>query len=485
MFTSKDVMRLTGISRATLNNYIALGVVPRPAVGPAASPDERARRIGWFQDDVVERIREVQRLKAEGVPMAGIARRLGVEGRPASASPSPARTTERPAAAAPLLTVGDLPHPAYLVNPSFELEWCNDAARALFAVADSDAPLVRRNAFALLLAAPGLRASQDFRGLLAFHLAAAKIRLPRAALDDEALGGGASREMLRALFDGVAPLERRQVARLDGAVAADGGRWSLYASFFREGVLFAWTPADGEPAGLQEMLARRDHVINELLSRRPPFLTELAVLVADLQDAERLRAELPPEAFFALINDLWACAQPTLRRYYGVHGKHGGDGFAHYFLPQPDRHYALNAALCADELRRAMPELERRWRGRRGDELSLRLNIGIDEGREWFGAFQSPGRLEFAALGRTTQRAARLAGWARDGAVVASRRLLADLPAEARARLSWGVRRRDAGGRDWRQEEAFAAAGEGAAALMAAEIFDVSDDVAERGAPKP
>ena len=468
MLTSKDVMRLTGISRATLNNYIGLGVLPRPSVGPAASPGERARRIGWFEESVVERIRDVQRLKAEGVPMAEIARRHGgAPARPsAPATPIPAQPT---AAASPRLSLEALPHPAYLVNPNCELEWSNEPARALFG-----AEAARRNVFARLLDAPELRASPEFRGLLAFHLAAVKARLPKAALDAGApTAAAANLDLLRSLYDEAEPIARRQVARLDETVHVAGARWSLFVAFFREGALFAWTPADAEPDALLDLLARREQVIRDLLRRRPPLVTPLAVLVADLQGAERLKAELPPEDFFALVNDLWSAVEPVVRRRHGVRGKHQGEGVVCFFLPQPDGHYGLNAALCADELRGAMPALERRWRLRRGHDIRLALNVGLDEGREWFGSYQSPAHLEFAALGCARDNATRLAAAAHDGAVLASRRLLAHLPSAERRRLSWGVRRSDAAGQSWRQAEAFAPT-DGAGGLMAAEIFEVA-----------
>lgn len=475
MLTSKDVMRQTGISRATLNNYIALGLVPRPKVGPAASPGERARRIGWFDESVVERIREVQRLKAEGVAMSEIARRFG--GAPQRAAAAAAPSAPAPvvvAAEAPRLSLDALPHPLYLVNANFELQWWNEPARALFGRVALPPEPPERNVLALLLDAAELRASADFSRLLAFHLAAAKTRLPRSALDAAApRAGAANLDLMRALYDQAEPLARRQVARLDAPAAAAGGHWSVFVSFFREGALFAWTPAEEEPASLLELLARREQVVRELLRRRPPFVTSLAVLVAELQDADRLKAELPPEEFFALVNDLWREAEPILRRHHGVHGRRVGEGVVYYFLPQPDCHYGVNAALCADALRAATPALERRWRARRQEDVRLALNIGLDEGREWFGSYQSATHLEFVSLGDAVERAATLAGCARDGAVLASRRLLANLPSAERARLSWGVRRRDSEGRAWRQPEAFAPVRPGERALMAAEIFEV------------
>jgi len=66
MLSSKDILERTGIARATLNNYIAAGLVVRPDVLPPEPQDGGAPRIGYFPDDTVERIETIQRLKREG-----------------------------------------------------------------------------------------------------------------------------------------------------------------------------------------------------------------------------------------------------------------------------------------------------------------------------------------------------------------------------------------------------------------------------------
>jgi class 3 adenylate cyclase len=66
MLSSKDILERTGISRATLNNYISAGLIGRPEVLPPGPQDGDAPRIGYFPDDTVERIETIQRLKREG-----------------------------------------------------------------------------------------------------------------------------------------------------------------------------------------------------------------------------------------------------------------------------------------------------------------------------------------------------------------------------------------------------------------------------------
>ena len=48
LLTSKEVLEACGISRATLNNYISCGIVPRPEVLPPEPSDGAAPRIGYF-----------------------------------------------------------------------------------------------------------------------------------------------------------------------------------------------------------------------------------------------------------------------------------------------------------------------------------------------------------------------------------------------------------------------------------------------------
>ena len=86
MLSSKEVLEQTGISRATLNNYISSGIVSRPEVLPPGPQDGGAPRIGYFQPGIVERIEEIQRLKREGWSLARITEHFAA-GAPARTAP--------------------------------------------------------------------------------------------------------------------------------------------------------------------------------------------------------------------------------------------------------------------------------------------------------------------------------------------------------------------------------------------------------------
>jgi DNA-binding transcriptional MerR regulator len=69
MISSKALIDQTGISRATLNNYIQLGILPKPDVQSlSANADQGgARVLGFFPDDALERVQAVQILKGQGL----------------------------------------------------------------------------------------------------------------------------------------------------------------------------------------------------------------------------------------------------------------------------------------------------------------------------------------------------------------------------------------------------------------------------------
>src|SRR5688572_29250429 len=101
LLTSKEVLEATGISRATLNNYISSGIVPRPEVLPPEPSDGAAPRIGYFPPETIARIEEIQRLKREGWSITRITEHFTGVAAPAPSEPV-AQPVSPPATAGPL-----------------------------------------------------------------------------------------------------------------------------------------------------------------------------------------------------------------------------------------------------------------------------------------------------------------------------------------------------------------------------------------------
>ena len=461
-------MNQTGISRATLNNYIGQGILPRPRVDKGPPGGRTTPRIGYFPESALDTLVRVRGLKNKGFKMAEIVELVGNSedaDAPTSWNHSSAPVAKPKTAPATgfQLTVDHIESPAYLVNSRFEVEWANPAAlNELFGddIRLSD-DITERKFFNMLLEAPTVVAAEGYENLLEFHLAIAKMRLSKSALVnlESFTGDFQETEKLIRIFDSIPAENGPPPSRTEFNMAPRGEAedwYSVHVSFFREGIFFAYSKIQDAGDDLLTLLSRRDIVIRDLLKRRRPYLTDLAVLVADLQSSVKICAELPPEEYFQLINDVWGAMEPILRRYFATHGKHVGDGMVSYFLPQPDSNFLMNALSCAFEMRACMVEISRRWRHQKNWLNDLILNIGIHEGQEWFGTFQTPTHVEFTVLGDTINMAGRLSDLARDGAVWSTKSLVGKLSSKERQGLRYGIKRFDEHGGEIIVPETFA-----------------------------
>jgi len=447
MLSSKELLQKTGISRATLNNYIALGLMEKPQVQNPGTGGAGPRQLGYFQDDAAERIRRIQQLKKEGLTMNDIALRLGLQDKPSDegkiSKASPPSGNLR-------VTVEDIPYPAYMVDYNFELVWLNDSARTELQLQNISTAETAGDRFLFRVLA-GV-ADGRVTDLMRFNMALAKRRL--SPQNFETLCQGIEPQTFISLTNTYAdvsvapphPIVESRVALQDDAGAVTTRK--AYASFFREGIFVVLTEEDSDDDSMLELIARRDEVIHSLMSRRLPVLTDLAVLVADLQGSVNICSELPPEEYFQLINEIWGTLGSIFRKYHGTYGKHVGDGMVYYFFPEPDSNYLMNALNCALEIRHEMVRISKAWQIRKNWLNELYLNTGVTEGQEWLGTFQSTTSVEFVVLGDTINQAARISDLARHGAVWATKSLLTKLPRELHKKVRYGIRRRRADGHE-------------------------------------
>jgi adenylate cyclase len=467
MLTSKYLIEKTGISRATLNSYIKLGIVSKPVVSHQGFLAKGALQVGDFPADTLARIETIEQLKQAGYSISEICDQLLNEVAEASISDKTQRAAPaRPRSTGahpvvlqsndlsggdqdgPRVTIEDLPHPAYMINHNFELIWVNPQARhRLFADAELPSNSESRNLLRLLPSG-----CDDWNSLLRFHVALAKGRLSAdnfsaacRGLDQVAF---AKMQEIYAdvIAEAVTPVLAAPVSLLDDARIPT--QHTAYASYFREGMLIVLQPETDVSDAIVGVLSRRDELIRSLLRRKLPVLTDLAVMVADLQGSVTICSELPPEEYFELINEIWTTMVPIYRNYHATCGKHVGDGMVYYFFPQPDSNYMANALACAQEVRMAMQKLSKAWQIRKNWFNELYLNTGITEGQEWLGTYQSSTGVEFVVLGDTINQASRVSDVARNGSIWASKNLIGKMQAKDRERVNFGVRRRSPDGRE-------------------------------------
>ena len=476
MISSKQLLEQTGISRATLNNYVQLGILPRPETAGIDQQDPRpGRAMGFFPQDSIERVNLVQELKTYGQSIPEISSLLNqrdwaskVEALRASQSDVMVKVARRSAgnvggafahtSNSLRLSLDTLTYPAYMLNYNMELTWVNESAKLTLLPSSIPSNSAGRNIFSLMANPEAGHSISNQKALAYLHLKLAGIRVSRDALAKILVAAEPDLlpilSQLKITSDQFASISN-EFLQLDPNPADTGGR-VVSAVYFREGVLIIHSPAGSLNDELIDFLSRRDQVIQDLLKDRLPVMTELAVLVADVQNSVQICSELPPEEYFQLINQVWATLAPVLRKYYGTSGKHAGDGVVHYFFPHPESNYLFNALACAHEMKQVMKNLSKEWQIKKDWSRELYLNIGIHEGQEWLGTFQAANHIEFAVLGDTINHAARVSDLARQGAIWATKSLVSKLTPAERGRLQFGIHRENEDGRDRFIESSYA-----------------------------
>jgi adenylate cyclase len=469
--SSLDIIDKTKISRATLNNYIKMNILPRPHVKKPGEASIRARMLGYFPETVIDIIEQIKEFKKQGYSMDVIIEKLKRpeqtvirgetivqdESRSDDASAGekfihseqtvsqmmPKETIE------PLnLTISDIACPAYLLNNSFEIDWINALAEDMIfqqKIRNHKEPTAR-NIFRLLTrnTFQNLQKQYDF---FDFHLGFVKEKVAKSDLDKLYEGISLNEaENLKIRYDKIEMRPRQTVNKAFLKLCDHQGTLisnCAYYMVFREGTLFIHAPVESSAQGIMDLFSCRSRVINDLLRQRMPTLVSFCVLVADLQNSVRICAELPPEEYFELINQMWACVEGSFKQYYGTYGKHTGDGMLYYFLKERDNQYMMNAVSCALEIRENIKKLNMEWKIRRGWLNELYLNIGINEGQEYFGTIPSAPSVEFTALGDSVNYAGRMSDFARYGAIWTTKNLMNKLTVEEKAGIRYGIRRID------------------------------------------
>jgi adenylate cyclase len=315
MLSSFEVMQSANISRATLNNYISLGLLPRPLVkNPEPGTSTSARQIGYFPEEVLARLDRINQLKKEGYAMADMAAQLEKDGFSAldkisvqqtSSSSTPVTLPSVQTSSVDLknmpqsvtaaksnvlrLTVDHIPYPAYMVNYNFEITWFNEEARIeLFGAFDHlPADIKDRNALAYLLNGSLGQNGANREELLQFYLLLGKGRFSRNDLMN-ILSGKADATARLVPNENLAEFRPNgTLVQMPLTLCLENGRfvnYNVYASYYREGILFIHLPSHAESDSLLGLLERRDEVIRNLLKKHLPVLTDVAVLVANLQN---------------------------------------------------------------------------------------------------------------------------------------------------------------------------------------------------------
>ncbi|UCE82685.1 MAG: hypothetical protein JSV47_13460 [Deltaproteobacteria bacterium] len=436
--SSKEILARTGISRATLNNYISLNLIPPPTIRRPEEPGGPTK-IGYFPEWVLERIEEIRELKAAGVRMARIAAHFMGEAE---------ETVEVPTEPIPdhrYRYVEELAFPAILVNRGWEIIWINKAAEALlFGKPLLETPLTtRQDIFELFVAMGVQNRFANWKDMLT-----ALMRLARSDLAEEFFEykerGHLHEEISRlwreadTLADGPIMQQKLVLKTFDVKTT----HLTLFSASLREGTLLLFIPTNMQMDQILDLLMGKLGLVKDLIPKKIPDLTPLCILAGRLESDLHLRSTLPPSEYFELINQIILASHRCFKEHGGTPGRSFKEGVVCFFPSSPEspQSYLYQALLCAQDLQNLIGSLDRSWKYKQTWNNTLRMSIGIHSGNEWLGTIPSPLAFEFTVVGDTLTEAIKLSEFSQRGAIWASKRVVENLLPTDRERLEFGIR---------------------------------------------
>lgn len=164
------------------------------------------------------------------------------------------------------------------------------------------------------------------------------------------------------------------------------------------------------------------HLIEKILTSRAALQGErkqVTVLFCDMANSTSIAEQLGAEAMHDLLNQFFKLVLDAVHRYEGNVNQFLGDGFMALFgAPIAHENHAQRAVLTALELRHQI-EAWNNARTRQSD-AQITLRIGINTGTVVVGAIGDNLRMDYTAVGDTTNVAARLEGQAAPDQIVIS-----------------------------------------------------------------
>lgn len=440
--SSKELMARTGISRATLNNYISLKLIPPPTVRKPEEAD-RPTKMGYFPLWVLDRLARIKELKDSGMRLSEIAAYFTAEEQVELPS------TQEIAPEATYQSIEQIVFPAMLVNQRWEIIWINEFAEdVLFRERVHEIPSSsKRNVLRLFLANGIPKRFKNWEQILLIHLRLAKRDLNDQNLEEICREVSVKYiEKLRNLWLAADPLQDRPITQQKLKLQPYSGQTSHYSLFscdFREGTLLLYSPANMQLEQILNLLMGRERLIKTVLAQRIPSLTPLCLVAGRLESTIHLRTALPPQEYFDLVNQVTLMAHRCFQAYGGTPGRSFHEGVVCFFLSAPNTQtqYLFQGLHCAQALQKGMNDLDKRWRYRKSWDNTLRMSISIHCAHEWLGTIPSSLAFEFTVMGDSLMESIKLCKFAENGAIWASKKVIENLLPAQRQLVKFGIRR--------------------------------------------
>jgi len=439
--SSKEVMARTGISRATLNNYISLNLIPSPEVRKPEYPGGPTK-IGYFPAWVVERIEKVHQLKDQGMRMSQIALHFLDEKREIRTDPE-----EQPLESI-VHWIDRIVFPAVLVNHTWEIMRLNDKGTAqILSGGMRRPPSVSRNSlFGPTVVTELQNSFINWEEILLPHIRLAKNDLQEDTVRH--LYREADSQMqndVLQVWRQADELEDFPLAQQKLTMKHHDGRvtdCTLISWRLREGALLLYIPANLQFGQIIDLFMGKTKLVHSVLPRKTPFLIPLCVLAARLESDLHLRTALPPEEYFALMNQIILGATQCFEDHGGTPGRSFEQGVVCFFLAESnaEKDHLFQALLCGQSLQNLIRQIDSQWKYKQTWNNTLRMSIGIHCGNEWLGTVPSPLAFEFTVVGDTLVQAVKLSEFSQRGAIWASKEVIENLSPPHRKRVEFGIR---------------------------------------------
>lgn len=454
--TSREILDQAKISRATLNNYIKLGILPRPVVSQDRRERLGSKQIGYFPPETLKHLEKVKQLKREGASMSEIIKQIGSSHTAPknkdsnvlsihSRSHDHVPETSSADKDSLKVTINDLRTPAYLINADGEINWINPEGESLFfqsSVSDSENPS-DRNLYKLFFQEDFQERFLNWEEIVAFHLPFTQFRYPQ--MDIKQLIQGFSDDH----FDFFEDKYERDV-RLPATgiydtafdlVQASGEVQSLkvYILFFREGIFYIWVDKESHSREIEKLILNRENIALDLMVQAMPVLHAFCVLALDLQHASRLAAEMMPNEYFQLINQIWDGIGAITNRREGIHGHQSGTQGIFYFVDREDDALVMETIQTALEIKEKINALSKAWTLQKGWPVEIFMNIGLDAAQEHCGFIRTTGGPVYTSIGSAALSAKTLSEFAKSGEIWATKALIGRLAEDQLDQINFGV----------------------------------------------
>jgi class 3 adenylate cyclase/tetratricopeptide (TPR) repeat protein len=162
------------------------------------------------------------------------------------------------------------------------------------------------------------------------------------------------------------------------------------------------------------------HLAERILTSRSALEGEhkqVTVLFCDIVESSDLAERLGPETMYQVVDQALTLMAEAVHRYEGTVNQFLGDGLMALFgAPVAVEEHALRAVQAALAIRETISGFSEQLRRDRG--LDLRLRIGLNTGLVVVGRIGNDLRMDYTAIGDTTNLAARIQALAEPGAIL-------------------------------------------------------------------